>query len=80
ADTDLPSVRCPVLLLVGSDDHTVLRLNHESGRRLGGAHTLVEVREAGHLFEEPGTLDLAAHRAKERLVGRLHHPVSLAGG
>lgn len=80
ADTDLPSVRCPVLLLVGSDDHTVLRLNHESGRRLGGVHTLVEIRGAGHLFEEPGTLDLVAHRAKEWFVGRLHQPVALAGG
>jgi len=59
----LPAVRQPVLLLVGSRDHEVLELNRRAGERLAGVHSLSVVAAAGHLFEEPGTLDLVAERA-----------------
>ena len=80
AGADLAHVRCPVLLLVGSQDPVVLRLNREAGERLGGPHSLIEVRGAGHLFAEPGALELVAQRAREWFVGRMVRPVTLAGG
>lgn len=66
---DLAHVACPVLMLVGSEDREVLRLNQEAGRRLTCPHALVVVPGAGHLFEEPGALELVARRAGEWLTG-----------
>lgn len=80
ADGDLGKVRCPVLLIVGSRDTTVLRLNREAERRLAGVHSLLEVRGATHLFEEAGTLDLVAERARDWFVQHLHAQMAMAGG
>ncbi|WP_069816516.1 dienelactone hydrolase family protein [Streptomyces sp. TP-A0874] len=59
----LGRVRVPVLLIVGSEDREVLRLNREAGERLGGPHSIHVVPGATHLFEEPGTLDEVATEA-----------------
>ena len=53
----LEAVRAPTLLIVGSLDTEVLALNREASRRLGGPSEVAVVPGAGHLFEEPGTLD-----------------------
>jgi putative phosphoribosyl transferase len=53
------------LLIVGGRDETVLDLNREAQRRLGGPSQLSIVPGATHLFEEPGALDEVARRAAE---------------
>ena len=47
----------PTLLIVGSLDPEVLRLNRTAYDRLTAPKELVTIKGAGHLFEEPGTLD-----------------------
>lgn len=59
----LPFVRAPTLLIVGSDDHAVIGLNRHALAQLHCAKALELVPGATHLFEEPGTLALAAQLA-----------------
>lgn len=67
----LEAVRIPVLLIVGGEDHQVLRLNQGAARRLSGPHTLRVVPGATHLFEEPGTLERVADIARQWCDDRL---------
>ncbi len=60
--TTLAQVRAPVLLVVGSQDPVVLRLNRSVLPHLRTAELTV-VPGATHLFEEPGTLDSVAQLA-----------------
>lgn len=53
----LARVRAPTLLIVGSLDGPVIELNREAMRHMRAETKLVIVPGAGHLFEEPGTLD-----------------------
>jgi putative phosphoribosyl transferase len=53
----LQRVRAPTLLIVGGDDEPVIGLNEQALARLNCEAELVVVPGAGHLFEEPGTLD-----------------------
>lgn len=53
----LAAVAAPTLLLVGSRDEPVIELNEIAASELHCPHELVIVPGAGHLFEEPGTLD-----------------------
>jgi putative phosphoribosyl transferase len=53
----LPHVTAPTLLVVGGNDHDVLALNEEASRRMTCERRLIVIPGAGHLFEEPGTLD-----------------------
>lgn len=57
ADEALPRVRAPTLLLVGSLDGPVIKLNQQAYAALNCPKKIVIVPGAGHLFEEPGTLD-----------------------
>lgn len=57
ADRALGLVRAPTLLVVGSDDETVLELNEHAVDELECEKALYVVEGAGHLFEEPGALD-----------------------
>ncbi len=59
----LTRVKAPTLLIVGSLDLVVLELNRDALAVLGGDSSLAVVPGASHLFEEAGTLDLAAARA-----------------
>ncbi len=60
----LAQVRAPTLLIVGGDDTVVIRLNEQALAQLGGtAKQMVIVPGAGHLFEEPGTLEQVARHA-----------------
>ncbi len=60
----LARVRAPTLLLVGSLDTEVIRMNQDALARMHGAQVrLALVPGATHLFEEPGTLDAVARAA-----------------
>jgi putative phosphoribosyl transferase len=60
----LRDVRAPTLLIVGSRDEQVLQLNEDAASSLTCEHRVVVVPGASHLFEEPGTLEVAANLAR----------------
>jgi putative phosphoribosyl transferase len=64
----LPRVAAPTLLLVGSLDVEVLALNRQAQARMTAPAELRIVAGAGHLFEEPGTLEQVADAAAEWFV------------
>ena len=57
AGSALPRVQAPTLLIVGGDDHQVIKLNEEALAELRCEKQLAIVPGATHLFEEPGTLE-----------------------
>jgi putative phosphoribosyl transferase len=67
----LQEVRAPTLLVVGGHDDVVLGLNEQAAARLRCPNRLVVVPGATHLFEEPGTLETAAHLARDWFVAYL---------
>jgi putative phosphoribosyl transferase len=58
----LPEVNAPTLLLVGSEDEPVISMNQEAMAQLRFGK-LVIIPGAGHLFEEPGTLEEVERQA-----------------
>lgn len=60
----LAEVRAPTLLIVGGHDTSVLELNRRAQAGLSCESRLEVVPGAGHLFEEPGTLDRVAALAR----------------
>ena len=54
----LEHVMAPTLLIVGGRDDRVIDLNREALSHMRCPRELAIVPGAGHLFEEPGTLDL----------------------
>lgn len=63
AGAALQHVRAPTLLIVGGDDTEVIALNRAAQTQLRSESKLTIVPGAGHLFEEPGTLDQALDAA-----------------
>ena len=61
----LAEVSAPTLLIVGELDPAVIELNEEAVRQMRSPVELVIVPGAGHLFEEPGSLDHVARLAGE---------------
>lgn len=61
----LSGVRAPTLLLVGSRDGAVIDMNERAYEALPAKKRLVIVEGAGHLFEEPGTLDEVVRNATD---------------
>ena len=61
----LEFVKAPTLLIVGGHDRQVIELNRMAISRLHCTKELVIVPGAGHLFEEPGTLEKVAAFASE---------------
>lgn len=59
----LGHVTAPTLLIVGGHDVEVLLLNEQAQAQLTCENALAVVPGATHLFEEPGTLELAAKHA-----------------
>jgi len=59
----LAQVLAPTLLIVGGLDLDVLELNRRAAERLRCEHRVAVVEGAGHLFEEPGTLEQVARLA-----------------
>jgi len=79
----LPAVRAPTLLIVGGRDEVVLELNRSALAALRCESRLEVVQGASHLFEEPGTLGVAAELARDWFLAHLPPPVSArprAGG
>jgi putative phosphoribosyl transferase len=72
ADTYLPSVTAPTLLIVGGDDEPVIEMNRAAYRLLSCPKRLVIVPGASHLFEEPGTLEQVAEHALAWFQEYLH--------
>ena len=67
----LPRVRAPTLLIVGGWDAEVIALNRAAAMRLGCEYHIAIVPDAGHLFEEPGTLEEVAGMAAVWFVKHL---------
>ena len=73
AQTFLPEVKAPTLLIVGEFDHEVLALNRQALSMLHGDKELVTVRGASHLFEEEGTLHIAGNHARDWFLRYFKH-------
>ncbi|MEU5025968.1 dienelactone hydrolase family protein [Streptomyces milbemycinicus] len=76
----LSRVRAPVLLVVGGEDHEVLRLNEQAAAMLAAPHSVHVVPGATHLFEEPGTLAQAAAAARDWFLDMTATPAGGPGG
>jgi len=61
----LPDVNAATLLIVGGLDYEVLKLNQLAQQAMQNRCELVVINGATHLFEEPGTLELAAKTARD---------------
>lgn len=70
ASHHLHMVRVPTLLIVGGNDAPVLRLNREAmdGFPRDCIVELEVVRDATHLFEEPGALEHVANKARDWFI------------
>jgi putative phosphoribosyl transferase len=66
----LSTVHAPTLLIVGGRDREVLDLNRRAADQMSCEHRIEIVDGASHLFEEPGTLEIAAQLARDWFV---HH-------
>ena len=73
AGAALEEIHVPVLLIVGSNDHTVLNWNRQAFGRLQGDKKLEIIPGATHLFEEPGALEKVAQLARSWFQQRLAH-------
>ena len=71
AASRLAAVTAPTLLIVGGEDHVVLDLNRQAQAGLRCENRLEVVPGAGHLFEEPGTLAVAAALARDWFTAHL---------
>jgi dienelactone hydrolase len=67
----LRQVTAPTLLIVGSRDTEVIRLNQLAQALLAGESRLEIVPGATHLFEEPGALEQVAALARDWFVQHL---------
>jgi dienelactone hydrolase len=63
AESALPTVTSPTLLVVGGLDTPVIRMNRAAMAQMRGEVALEIVPGATHLFEEPGTLERVASLA-----------------
>jgi putative phosphoribosyl transferase len=81
AGEQLGRVTAATLLIVGANDVDVLELNRRAASRLRCAHELVVVPGAGHLFEEPGTLEIVGRLAADWFTDNLvAAPTAAAAG
>lgn len=67
----LQRVAAPTLLVVGSRDEEVIRLNRAAMAEMRASTQLVLVDGASHLFEEPGALDKVSSLAREWFLEHL---------
>jgi putative phosphoribosyl transferase len=68
----LEHVESPTLLIVGSEDHTVLDLNLKAAKRMHCVNRLHIIPAATHLFEEPGALEQVGTVAGDWFVEYMH--------
>lgn len=69
--TALALVTAPTLLIVGELDGVVIELNAEAQHAMTCTCELTIVAGAGHLFEEPGTLDAVVGEARDWFLRHL---------
>jgi dienelactone hydrolase len=74
AGPELHRVQAPVLLIVGSNDAEVLKLNQHAFDKLETEKRLEIIPGATHLFEEPGALAAVAKLAGDWFVSRTGLP------
>lgn len=67
----LGDVQAPTLLIVGEFDGVVIDLNRAAADAMRCERRLVVVPGAGHLFEEPGTLDRVVEHARDWFLAHL---------
>jgi predicted alpha/beta-hydrolase family hydrolase len=79
AGASLPKVKSSTLLIVGSRDEEVIKLNWEAYGRLHCEKKVEIVDRATHLFEEPGTLEEVARLAAEWFKGHFEARVQTVG-
>lgn len=72
AEPYLDRVTAPTLLIVGGYDEPVIEMNQAAYELLTCEKQLIIVPGATHLFEEPGTLEQVAERAKQWFQHYLH--------
>lgn len=72
----LEKVTAPTLLIIGGEDREVIKLNETAYERLRCERALRIIPGASHLFEEPGTLEMAAQTATEWFVRQLRPEVA----
>lgn len=72
AEDALPWVQCPVLLIVGSQDHEVIELNREAMRLIKSPKKLSLVPGATHLFEEPGCMEQVCKISSDWFEAHMH--------
>lgn len=84
AGSALSRVHAPTLLIVGSKDETVIKLNRAALSELRCEKQLSIVPGATHLFEEPGTLEKVSELARnwfaKYLQPEVRHGGEKAGG
>ena len=73
----IDKVQAPTLLIVGSLDYYVLRLNKEAYRQLNCEKKLEVIQGASHLFEESGMMEQVCEKAGEWFEKYLH-PVKVS--
>lgn len=71
AGAALAKVQAPTLAIVGANDTVVLDLNRKALARMNCMKRLDVIPCAGHLFEEPGTLDQVASLARKWFAEKL---------
>lgn len=71
AKSALERVRAPTLLIVGEQDELVIELNSEAAQRMQAPVEVEVVAGAGHLFEEPGTLERVSELTVDWFASRL---------
>ncbi|HUF02750.1 MAG TPA: dienelactone hydrolase family protein [Aridibacter sp.] len=75
----LKRVISPVLLIVGEKDEQVISLNKYAMQQMNCRNELRIVPGATHLFEEPGTLEMAATLAADWFRDHLSEKAEAAG-
>lgn len=73
---NLPDVEAPTLLIVGSLDYDVLKLNQAAYQQLECDKKLEIIEGASHLFEEQGTMEKVCESASKWFEKYLH-PVTI---
>ena len=72
AESALGQVEAPTLLIVGSEDTTVLNLNVKAARQMHCVCRLHVIPGATHLFEEPGALEQVGTVAGDWFAEHMH--------
>ncbi len=65
AESVLPLIKAPTLLIVGGNDIPIININREAFERIQTTKNLIIVPSATHLFEEPGALERVAQLAAD---------------